>query len=481
MMVPVHIRKVGTLLQIYPSMADLLGPELEFKRRTQTGATPGSVEYERIKMYRTCGNPEYMVTPAGLYARVVRKLKSFNISFTFEDARPLKLESPDWAALEEPREGQDVILAKIATCHTGQIEAPTGDGKTWIIVQVCKMYPTTRIVIVVPGVDIAKTIRDRLLSEIPADDVGQLGGGRKERGRRVTVCVRNSLEKADLDHCRLLLYDECHTAAGAVTSKDLTHAFDCKRFGFSASTEMRSDNADMMVEALFGPVIHVTTYQQSQKRGNVVPLRVIMRGVGTGPVIHTSSSAVLNRHGLWRNKHRNRLIAEDALAHSAHGEQVLISVGTVEHGLELMRHLKGSFSFVYSTMSKALRKRYEKEKVIVPGEHPITQKERLHMQAEFEAGRLLRVISTCWNQGVDFRNLQVLIRADGIGSNIRSVQLPGRLSRTADGKSFGLLIDYMDEFDARLYRRAQKRLRLYRKKGWDIQVPPKQLGLHIRD
>lgn len=432
-------------------------------------------------MYRTCGSPEYLVTPAGLYSRVVRKLKSFNVPFTFEDSRPIQLEKPEWAAIDTPREGQDVILAKIATCNMGQIEAPTGDGKTWIIVQVCKMYPTTRIVIVVPGIDIAKTIRDRLMSEIPKGDIGQLGGGRKEQGRRVTICVRNSLKKADLDHCRILLYDECHTAAGEVTSKDLTHAFDCKMFGFSASTEMRTDNADMMVEALFGPVIHVTTYQQSQQRGNIVPLRVIMRSVGTGPVIQTNSSAVLNRHGIWRNKHRNKLIAEDATAHSAHGEQVLISVNTVEHGLELMRHLKDSFAFVYSTMNVKLRKRFEKEGVIKPGEHPITTQERLNMQAAFERGELRRVVSTCWNQGVDFRNLEVLIRAGGMGSDIRSVQLPGRLSRTADGKSYGLLIDYMDEFDDRLFRRAQKRLRLYRKKGWDIQVPPKRLGLHVYD
>jgi superfamily II DNA or RNA helicase len=361
----------------------------------------------------------------------------------------------------------------------GQIEAPTGDGKTWIIVQVCKMYPRARIVIIAPGIDVTKTIRDRLTTEIPRGDIGQIGGGRREFGRRVTVCVRNSIHKADLDNCQIILYDECHTAAGEVTSKALTNAMDCKMFGFSASTEMRTDNADMLVEAHFGPVIHVTTYQESQHRGNIVPLRVLLRSVGLGPVVRSANSSVLNRHGLWRNKFRNKLIAEDALSHSAHGEQVLISVGTVEHGLELMRYLGDSFAFVYSNMDVALRKRYEKEGVITEGNHPITTQERVHMQEEFEAGRLLRVISTCWNQGVDFRNLQVLIRADGMGSDIRSVQLPGRLSRTADGKSFGLLIDYLDEFDERLHRRAQKRIRLYRKKGWDIQVPPKKVNSSV--
>ena len=461
---------MGALLQIFPATTDLLGPELEFVRRTQVGANPADVDYDHVKLYRVCGNPEYLVTPAGLYSRVVRRLKSYNIDYTYEDARPVQLPPPDWAAIDTPREGQDVILAKVATCDMGQIEAPTGDGKTWIIVQVCKLYPTARIVIVVPGIDIAKTVRDRLLSELPKAEVGQVGGGRREPGPRVTVCVKNSLLKADLHNCQLLLYDECHTAAGDAISKALTHAKDCKKFGFSASTEMRTDNADKLVEALFGPVIHVTTYQQSQERGNVVPLRVLMHSVPTGPVVTSKVTSVINRHGLWRNDTRNDLIAEDAKRYSANGEQVLIVVATVEHGLELVRRLGDSFAFVYSNMDVRLRKRYEKAKVINPGDHPITPQERLKMQEEFEAGRLRRVISTCWTQGVDFRNLEVLIRADGVGSNIRSVQVPGRLSRTGDGKEYGRLIDYMDEFHQTLHGRAQRRLKLYQKKGWDIQI-----------
>lgn len=459
------------MLQITPAIADVLGPALEFTRRTQVGAKASNVDYERISLCEVRGDHSFLAVPAGLLSRVIKTLKSYNIAYTYEDLRPVMLGPPQWTAIDEPRDGQEVILAKVATCDMGQIEAPTGEGKTWIIVQVCKMYPDAPIVIVVPGIDIAKTVRDRLLLALPSTDVGQLGGARRERGRRVTICVKNSLLKADLDACKILFYDECHTAAGDKISRALTHAFSCKMFGFSASTEMRTDKADMLVEALFGPVIHVTTYQQSQRLGNIAPIRVIMRSITTGPTIASSYTSALNRHGLWRNRYRNQCIAEDAKKHSARGEQVLILVATVEHGLELMRFLGDAFTLVYAQMDAKLRLRYEKEGVIQPGAHPITQRDRFRLQEEFESGRLRRVISTCWTQGVSFDNLQVLIRADGLGSDIRSVQLPGRLSRMADGKEHGLLLDYMDEFHPTLHRRAQKRLCIYRKKGWSVQIP----------
>jgi len=427
-------------------------------------------------LYEVRGTPEYLVVPAGLYSRVVQTLNAYAYPHTFEDLRPKNFPEPTWSAIDELRKGQDVILAKIASCDMGQIEAPTGDGKTWIIVQVCRMYPGLRVVIVVPGIDVAKTVRDRLLDVLPIGEIGQLGGKKLERDRRVTVCVRNSLAKADLDHCQLLMYDECHTAASDKTARNLTHARNCKMFGFSASPEMRTDRADMLAEALFGPIIHVTEYEESQKLGNIVPIRVLMRSVMVGPSLTAMNSQVLNKFGIWCNTERNKRIADDAMEFSKNGEQIFITVKTVIHGLELLRFLKGSFTFVYAQMDRSLRKRYEREGVIVPGEHPLTTNERLRLQEEFEAGRLRRVIATCWKHGVSFDHLQVLSRADGLATDIDSVQLPGRLSRLDDDKDYGLLLDYMDQFNSTLHNRAKKRVRMYRKKKWNVVVP-RQLGV----
>ena len=465
------IKKWGNVLQIVPALTELTS-DLTFARRMQRGPRPEDAYYETVRLYTIERFKdtaiEYMRAPAGLYSRITRAMQARNIPYTFEDCAPVELGEPQWQLMDEPRPAQDVIIAKIASSMHGQIEAPTGDGKSWLIVQVCKVYPKARVIIVVPGIGEAKNLLDRLLSVFPRPLIGQLGGGRREQDRRITVCVRNSLMKTDPAKCDILMYDECHTAGSDWTSKALARYVNCKMFGFSASTGMRTDKADMMVEALFGPVIHVRTYQESQDQGNVVPINVVIRAVPAGPKITSSNSVVINRHGVWRNDIRNALIAEDARKYAADGTQVLVAVSTVEHGLELLKLLGDEFAFVYSQMELSLRKRYERAGVIKPGDHPITTHERERLQTAFTKGELRRAIATCWNQGVDFKQLGVLIRADATGADIKSVQLPGRLSRTSDGKDVGTLVDYSDDWCESLHNRSLQRIRTYKKRGWSI-------------
>lgn len=70
---------------------------------------------------------------------------------------------------------------------------------------------------------------------------------------------------------------------------------------------------------------------------------------------------------------------------------------------------------------------------------------------------------------VDFAKLAVLIRADGATSEVNSTQIPGRLSRLAEGKEEGILVDFRDEFNAWASRRSEARIRTYRRHGWTIR------------
>ena len=472
----VRIRKAGNQVQVIPPYADFLVPHLSFLRRRQTGGRKRDVVYEDVELYsllRAKDGTEYLSAPAGLRFRIVRVLREMGHSCLFEDLRPVKLEEPDFDAMEEPRPGQDIILAKILSSDMGQIEAPTGGGKTWLICQICAMYPHTQIVIVTPAVGDANMIRNRLEEFIPPTDIGQVGGGKKIQGRRVTVAVRNSLKAAPIRECGILLYDEVHTAAAPVTSEVLGHAMNCKMFGFTASAEMRGDNANLLVEAIFGPVIHRIEYAEAVEKQLVVPIRVEMQSVPNGPALNFKSTTATNRHGLWRNDERNEKIAADARRFSANGEQLLVSTDSVEHALELFQLLP-DFVLVYGNMSKHLRERYEARGVLNSGEHPINRKEREHLRQLFAAGKIRRAISTCWDQAVDFPQLNVFIRADGMSADIFGVQGPGRTSRVFEGKTEGVIIDYMDEWDKTLRNRACKRMTLYRKKGWEVSTPQRR-------
>lgn len=99
----------------------------------------------------------------------------------------------------------------------------------------------------------------------------------------------------------------------------------------------------------------------------------------------------------------------------------------------------------------------------------ITTKEKEELRQKFESGELKKVISTTtWKEGVDFEQLEYLIRADGATSEVNSTQIPGRLSRLFDGKRNGILIDFRDEFNDWARNRTARRLTTYRGHGWQI-------------
>ena len=115
--------------------------------------------------------------------------------------------------------------------------------------------------------------------------------------------------------------------------------------------------------------------------------------------------------------------------------------------------------------------KYTKMGILDPDEHPITTRDRAAALDAFKAGTMPKVITTCWKRGVDFPQLQTLIRCDGTASPIDNTQLPGRLSRLFDGKHYGTLVDYLDEFNGTLHNRAKRRIRDYKNKGWKVIMP----------
>jgi superfamily II DNA or RNA helicase len=199
-----------------------------------------------------------------------------------------------------------------------------------------------------------------------------------------------------------------------------------------------------------------------------------MYDVTRGTSVNSTRSVVRNRHGLWRNRYRNDLIAEIA-TNTPEDEQLLIIVDKVEHALYLKKLLP-SYPIVFSSMSNAnLRRAVQRgdfghvEGIDANGNMRDSWVGKC--KREFEAGTLKRAIATSiWNTGVDFKHLAHLIRAEGLGSTIQSIQTPGRLSRTLDGKAHGHLIDFIDSFDDRLLARSKKRMKQYKDMGWTVNV-----------
>lgn len=376
----------------------------------------------------------------------------------------------DWDLLMEHfcdrfRPKQQECVVAIATNDCGRISAPPGFGKGEVIKMAALLMSHAKIDVAVPGKDLVKSLVERLSSVLP--DIGQVGAGKKYKGRRITVYSADSLHLSD-GNADVLLVDEIHRMAAPSYASALAKYKYSRNYGFSANVDGRFDGADMVLEALFGPVIFEVAYQEAAKLGLVAPIRVEWLSVqmDNNPCAGKSDIAK-ERWGIWRNSVRNKVIAAKALSYDE-DDQVLIMVRTLEHALYLRKHLP-TFELCYSEQSLQPDERahYISNGLVKDDEASMTPKLREQMRRDFTSQKLKRVIATgVWSTGVDFVNLPVLIRADAQASEIADTQIPGRVCRTSSSKDVGVVVDLGDQFDEGFRRKALTRKKHYEAHGW---------------
>lgn len=464
----VKIVRSGNRIKINPPCLNLLADKLTYERRVQQSGDARDTVYKTVRLYRY--ERDGLLVPAGLTSRVLKRLRKAGFNPTIEDRRPQILPEPVYENVDPLRKGQDVLLSTIIANDHGIICAPTGAGKSWLIRQICKLWPEARIIICSPMSGIIRQTVRELRMMLGPNEVGKVGDGACDPQCRVVCAVSNSLKKCDLKNCQIFIFDEVHRAGSPKLASVLCLIEFARMYGFSASPKGRSDNTDLEVEAAFGPVIAEVDYQEVQKSGGVVPIDVRVYPCAGMNSAEFGTTTAMERHLLWRNPERNRMIAgmvQDAYSLYGQDIQILITVARVEHAVHLGKLLP-DFQLCYRTMDKIRRIRWERDNFIPPGVHPLSPRQRADMEVDFASGKLRKVISTCWSTGMDFPFLNVVIRADAAGGKIANTQTPGRVTRPSKGKSVGIVMDLDDSFNTTLARRAVMRFNQYRKRGWTV-------------
>jgi superfamily II DNA or RNA helicase len=436
------------------------------------------IEITDVECYelRTIGGELQLITNSGYLARIGKLFIDHKIPYEIVDLKPPKnpqLFVPRWDSVAEAefRTGQREVLEALSKNDRGRIWWATGTGKSYLIPLICKMYPKLNIVVTTKYKAVLDDLYKNLSAHLPS--VGIYRSGKKVLGRRVMCYSAGCLHHADIDNTHLLIADEVHELATDKMFATFAQFKYSRMYGLSANASDRFDGADFELEGIFGPVITSMSYQEGVANGMIVPLEVHWRNVYMDRNPGENYEGVPKmRHAIWRNKYRNALIAKDA--QSFPDDQVLIVVNTFDHACHLKQMLP-DFTLVYAADDKeADIERYINWKLI-PSDEPKMSADRLErLKSMFEHGTLRKVIATTvWNRGVNFKELQVLIRADAGSSAIVDTQVPGRLSRTTEkyDKHNGILIDYLDQFDAGLKRKAGIRKGNYDGHGWRSIMP----------
>jgi superfamily II DNA or RNA helicase len=433
------------------------------------GRAPRFVQHE-VKLFAEDNGLLYF--PCGLQERCMSLLTQAGFAPALHDLRKpcSALQVPSTRNLAGLRPGQQEVIDAIVQADNGIVEALTGFGKGVVIDRLVSLYPKARHLIVTKSKSVANMLHQRLKANHP--QAGVWNSDKHVQGNPM-VCTSGSLGGLELDKFDFVQLDEVHELL-TPSFLDYYPLFGgCKLISYSASPDQRLDNTKLAMEAYFGTKVCKVDYQEGVDLGLVVPIEVWRVDWGCTPadaMRGIKSDVRRMRLAYWNNVARNtaiaRVVQEEVPARLSDPDpQILILVDKVEHALRLAQLLP-DFKAVYGEVD-AENAKYFQDQGLLPDGKPVSRKEVERIRQDFSSGKVRRAIATgIWSTGVDFPQLQVLVRADGGNSPIKDTQMPGRVCRIADGKSKGIQVDFADRFDAWTASRSRSRFKRYEEKKW---------------
>lgn len=351
----------------------------------------------------------------------------------------------------------------------GRIVSPAGSGKTLILAMaldaVVRKIPRTRKVVI--GW-IANTVEQCDQAHKAMDVFSSL----IDNAIRFVHCAAAQRGWSD---CDVLVIDECHhlgatgwtvqarTCLGAVWGMTATpkvgdalrdnavsdffqHTYvvdrSLVRSRLVEATVTMLDASDEGLQQLIDERIEQLTAKRTRQ------MRFLNPKISDGEIYSALAWQVGTELGIVANKARNQSFLSAASKHT--DDKLIALVSRVEHAKEFALQL-GNAVPVYAAMGK---------------------KKRDSAIADFKHGSLNAIVATSLlDEGADLPNARVLLLISGGRSNVKNEQRTGRVLRTHSTKENAVIYDSLDSFHPMMRKHAERRMALYKKLGYTIELP----------
>lgn len=393
--------------------------------------------------------------PSGLVDEVLLILQTFGVQAKIMDKRQ-KLGEPslEWAA-EPLYDYQNKVVQTAMDAGRGMIRAATGSGKSRMISKIVSNYNLPTVIYVV-SLDLLSQMQETL-EHCLGVEVGVIGGG-SCKIRKINVCsiwsaakaYAEKAEKGDpaeedvlidkwspsaeqaksikemVESAQLVILDESQFAAAKSVqvvmrnSRAASHRYGC------SGTPWRSDGADILLTAAFGPVICNVSASDLIDQGYLVRPKIAFRDIPDQMDMKKEWPFVKRRY-IIENDDRNKIIIDNTVKLLEKGRKPLILFREIAHGNMLEEMLPSDI-------------KYRK----VTGQLDTSERDKI--RADFKAGKFdLILASTVYDQGVDLPALDALILAGGGKSTAKALQRIGRVIRGHPGKEDALIMETFDQ------------------------------------
>ncbi len=429
-----------------------------------------------------CGeeSERYIMLPRGCEERLTELLKSADAHCVLRDERnqgdPIHAKFTG-ALRDSQQKAADALLAH----EYGVLSAPTGFGKTVVGACLIGRLKLSTLVLV-PRAELVDQWVESLDQFLVIEDnrpapltklgkpsrrkrpvIGRIGGGRTKVSGMVDVATFQSLTTKDelgapivkslAAEYDMVICDECHHGA-APNLERVMRAVNARRvYGLSA-TPKRPDGLMRIVFMQCGPIRYeVDPKEQAVEQGFrrlMVPrfTRVRLSRLEQGSTFNDVVD------GLCGHAVRNKLVVQDVIEAVSNGRTPLILSRRVNHAADLagMLESEGVRTFLL-TGKGAARERREHMK-----------------QLRNDVDESLAVVATgsYVGEGFDLPRLDTLMLASPYSWEGVITQFTGRLHREEKGKTEVVVYDYVDASVPMLERMYKKRLRTYRRLGYEV-------------
>ena len=294
--------------------------------------------------------------------------------------------------------------------------------------------------------------------------IGTLSGGRNTLGGILDVAMITSLGQSDdvnplIKNYGMVIMDECHHA-GAAIAEDVLNAVNAKYVYGLTATPKRDDGQEQKIFMQFGPIRYRYTAKDRAVAQNV---RHFVYPRFTRLFAPNANKLSYNqaRRAVVGSAVRNELILTDVVSCLQAGRTPLVLTKEKEHAAFLYAQLKPKADHTF----------------LLQGGSSARQKEDL--RAEMRAvppneSVVLVAIGQYIGEGFNFPRLDTMMLTMPISWQGNVEQYAGRLHRDYEGKRDVIIYDYVDAHIRVLESMYYKRLRTYKRIGYEILTTPNE-------
>ena len=346
----------------------------------------------------------------------------------------------------------------------GVIVMPCGSGKTQTALELVARV-SGRCLWLTHTQDLLNQSLNRAKSVLGVDTrtYGTITGGKVNIGSGITFATVQTMARLDLSQYRdawdIVIVDECHKAVGSPTRvmqfyKVLSNISCRYKIGLTA-TPKRADGLQKSMFALIGDIIYEVTREEVKNTTCPVKVEWVETGYKPDMDIILAGDGTINYAALvddltHEGKRYCKVLDAIDTAIAQNDGYVLVLANRVEYLQRLTAELsaRGVNAVCLSVL----------------GNSKAAKAERKEALRKLNDGEIKCVLATYQlaKEGLDVPNLRYVVFATPEKDETTVTQAVGRVGRKADGKEYGTIIDFVDDFGM-LRGWAKKRAGYYKK------------------